>query len=310
MPKSEFHGDTLDFQASNPSERLDVFLSREAGIGTRSYAAKLVKDGFVSVNGKPAKAAQAISAGDFVRVFVASSPPPRAEDLPLTVLYEDEDILVVDKPAGMVVHPAPGHPEHTLVNALLARHPELGGIDAVRPGIVHRLDKDTSGLMVVALNAGSREWLIAQFKTGAVHKEYLALVAGQPDDCGVIEGPIGRHPIHRKRMAVVPGGKPAVTRFTVVERLGAFALVLAQPVTGRTHQLRVHLHHVGHPIAGDRVYGGRHWWRPLEDMLPRHFLHAALLSFRPPHSSNAATFSSQLPPDLQQALETARRIAA
>lgn len=311
MPEPESPGGIVTFRASESSERLDVFLSRQAGIGSRSHAGRLSKNGLVSVNGRPGKAAQPVRVGDLVRVFIAEeSLQPRAEDLPLAVVYEDANVLVIDKPAGMVVHPAPGHGEHTLVNALLARHPGLTSGDALRPGIVHRLDKDTSGLMVVALNDESRDWLISQFKSSTVHKTYLALVCGPTDDSGVIQGAIGRHPVHRKRMAVVASGKPATTEFSVVERLGAFTLVRAFPITGRTHQIRVHFAHAGHPIAGDRVYGGRQSWRTLAAVLPRHFLHAASLSFRLPHAVAETQFTSPLPLDLQEALAAARRLAS
>lgn len=311
MPTPEAAGHHLSLRAETAFERLDVFLSQKApGVGTRSHAQRLIREGLVAVNGTPRKAAQPVRLADLVTVFIPGPETgPKAENLPLTVLYEDADVVVIDKPAGIVVHPAPGHSEHTLVNALLARYPNLNCGDAFRPGIVHRLDKDTSGIMVVALNAEAREWLISQFKSGMVHKVYLALVVGRVELEGSIEGAIGRHPIHRKRMALTSTGKPACTNFTPLESLGAFTLVEARPVTGRTHQLRVHFASIGHPIAGDRTYGGRAASHSLEPVLQRQFLHATSLSLRLPHSEAERRFTSPLPPDLQEALATARQLA-
>jgi len=303
-------GRALEVRAETTSERLDVFLSQLPDVGTRSHAQRLIKQGMVTVNGSPRKAAQPVHSDDIVRVFIpGESPSPRPEDLPLIVLYEDPDVLVIDKPAGLVVHPAPGHSEHTLVNALLGRYPSLDCGDVMRPGIVHRLDKDTSGLMVIALRVEARDWLIAQFKGGEVHKTYLALVVGEVENQGTIEGPIGRHPVHRKRMALVATGKPARTDYSVVERLGEYTLVEARPVTGRTHQIRVHFESIGHPVAGDRVYGKHAAWRSLDPMLQRHFLHASSLSFRMPHTATDRRFTSPLPLDLRAALELARQLA-
>jgi 23S rRNA pseudouridine1911/1915/1917 synthase len=310
LPIPEARGHTLEVRAETTSERLDLFLSQLPDVGTRSHAQRLIKQGLVTVNGSPRKAAQPVHPDDIVTAFIPrESPSPRPEDLPLTVLYEDADVLVIDKPAGIVVHPAPGHSEHTLVNALLGRYPSLDCGDVMRPGIVHRLDKDTSGIMVIALRPEARDWLIAQFKGGEVHKTYLALVVGQVENQGTIEGAIGRHPIHRKRMALVATGKPARTDYSVVERLGAYTLVEARPVTGRTHQLRVHFASIGHPVTGDRVYGNHAAWRSLDPTLQRHFLHATSLSFRMPHATTERRFTSPLPLDLRTALELARRLA-
>ena len=310
LPIPEARGHSVEVRAETASERLDVFLSQLPDVGTRSHARRLIKQGLVTVNGLPRKAAQPVHTDDVVIAFIpGKSPAPRPEDLPLTVLYEDADVLVIDKPAGIVVHPAPGHSEHTLVNALLGRYPALECGDVMRPGIVHRLDKDTSGIMVIALRPEARDWLIAQFKGGEVHKTYLALVVGQVENQGTIEAAIGRHPVHRKRMAVVATGKPARTNYSVVERLGAYTLVEARPVTGRTHQIRVHFASIGHPVAGDRVYGNRATWRSLAPMLQRHFLHATSLSFRMPRTAIDRRFTSPLPLDLQTALELARRLA-
>ncbi len=310
MPLPDTHGDIVLFRAANACDRLDVFLSQQPGIGTRSHAQRLIKQGAVTLNGSPARPAQAVHEGDLVEALLtAESHSPVAEDVPLSVLYEDDEVLVIDKPAGMVVHPAPGHATHTLVNALLGRHPDIECRETMRPGIVHRLDKDTSGVMVVALTSEARDWLVAQFKSAAVHKTYLALVSGRIEADGVIEGPIGRHPVHRKRMAVVPTGKPARTTYEIVEHLGAYTLVRAHPVTGRTHQIRVHFAFIGHPVAGDYVYGSRSASRSLAQYLPRHFLHAAAILLRLPHAATERAFTSSLPPDLQLALDEARRQA-
>ncbi len=311
MPIPETAGHQLSLRADTPFERLDVFLcQRVSAVGTRSHAQRLIREDLVRVNGLPRRASQPVRIADVVTVFIPDPPgAPKAEDLPLTVLYEDADVAVIDKPAGVVVHPAPGHSEHTVVNALLSRYPNLNCGDIFRPGIVHRLDKDTSGLMVVALNAEAQQWLISQFKIAQVHKTYLALVVGRIEESGSIDGPIGRHPIHRKRMALTATGKPAHTNFTPVESLGGFTLIEARPVTGRTHQLRVHLASIGHPIAGDRTYGGRAAWRTLEPSLQRQFLHATSLSLRLPHTETERQFTSPLPPDLTQALDRARQLA-
>jgi 23S rRNA pseudouridine1911/1915/1917 synthase len=310
MPLPDTHGHVVVFHVAVACDRLDVFLSQQPGIGTRSHAQRLIRQGAVTLNNAPARPAQAVREGDVIEAFIAAEPQaPVPEDVLLSVLYEDDEVLVIDKPAGMVVHPAPGHTTHTLVNALLGRHPDIECGETMRPGIVHRLDKDTSGVMVVALTSEARDWLVAQFKSAAVHKTYLALVSGRIEADGVIEGPIGRHPVHRKRMAVVATGKPARTTYEIVEHLDAYTLVRAHPVTGRTHQIRVHFAFIGHPVAGDYVYGSRSPSRSLAQYLPRHFLHAAAISLRLPHASAEREFTSPLPPDLRLALDEARRQA-
>ena len=293
--------------ADDIGQRMDVFLSSQLDNVSRSFVAQLVRLGLVQVNGIPAKASLKVALGDVVTVQRLPDPgPPQPEMLPLDVVYEDEDVVVVNKPAGMVVHPAPGHSRRTLVNAILARHPELSCGDDDRPGIVHRLDKETSGLLVVALHENVRKWLIAQFKTRAVHKEYVALVSGQPHPSGVVDSPIARHPTKRKRMAVVPGGRPARTEYEVVEYLGDMSMVLARPVTGRTHQIRVHMDSIGHPIIGDAIYGGRAHRRLVAGALDRHFLHAHKLEFKLENWPQPRTFEARLPADLESALDFVR----
>ena len=287
------------------AERLDLYVAHHCPDVSRSHAQRLIEEGFVTVNGRPAKPSRLLQRGDRVVVRV---PPPSPLDLepeaiPLSIVYEDHDLLVVDKPAGMAVHPGAGRSRHTLVNALLARCPDLTGVGGVlRPGIVHRLDKDTSGLLLVAKNDRAHTALSQQLKERTVEKGYLALVTGrlEPKE-GVIEGAIGRDPRNRKRMAVVEGGRPARTAYRVREYLDGCTLVEVTPSTGRTHQIRVHFAAVGHPIVGDAVYG-----RP-SPFVGRQFLHACRLGFHHPGDGRWLVFESPLPADLQQALRLAAR---
>ena len=288
--------------AESGGERLDRFVSARCPELSRSRCARLVEEGWVRLNGGPAKPASPVHRGDVVEVVV---PPPApsglaAQEIPLSVVYQDPHLLVVDKPAGLTVHPAPGHPDRTLVNALLALVPDLPGIGgSERPGIVHRLDKDTSGLMVVAKTDAAHASLSRQLKERRVHKTYLALVTGLVTrDEGEIAGPIARHPRHRKRMAVIPGGREALTRYRVLERYPGCTLLQAYPVTGRTHQVRVHFAHMGHPLVGDGIYGKS------SAVLDRHFLHAARLGFHmPPSEREWREFEAPLPHELREALE-------
>ncbi|MBE9505419.1 MAG: RluA family pseudouridine synthase [Chloroflexi bacterium] len=290
--------------------RLDQFLGDRVEGLSRAHGHRLIREGRVIVNGGPCKASQVVRVGDIVRIRIpAAETTPEAEMSHLHIVYEDESVLVVDKPAGMVVHPAPGHSEHTLVNAILGHYPTLACGEVFRPGIVHRLDKDTSGLIVVAKLEPAREWLVRQFKERAVHKEYLALVVGSPPPFGTIDAPIGRHPIRRKRMAVVATGRPARTDYTVLEHMRDFALVSAMPATGRTHQIRVHFESIGHPVAGDHTYGGKKSSHALSSVLKRQFLHAHRLALRLPGSAIEREFVSPLPPDLTSALAAARSLA-
>ena len=299
---------TLTVARAADGARLDRFVQSRCPDLSRSRGAALVRDGFVTVNDASAKPSFIVHGGDTVVVTV---PPPTltelvAQDIPVTVVYEDEHLLVVDKPAGLTVHPAPGHPDGTLVNALLSLLPDLPGIGGeMRPGIVHRLDKDTSGLMMVAKNDAAPRSLARQLKDRTVHKTYVALLTGRlKDDAGVIDGAIGRHPKQRKRMAIVEGGRASLTEYRVVRRyvesgaLGAATLVEAHPVTGRTHQIRVHFASLGHPLVGDSVYGKR------SGLVGRHFLHAARLAFDlPPDEREWREFEAALAPDLQAALD-------
>jgi 23S rRNA pseudouridine1911/1915/1917 synthase len=300
---------TLELTADRGGERLDVFVARRVRELTRSHAQKLIGRGLVRVGGQRARASQRVAPGTVVSVQL---PPPEelrlaAEDIPLTIVYQDFDIIVIDKPAGLTVHPAPGHASGTLVNALLNVCPDLAGVAGrLRPGIVHRLDKDTSGLMVVAKNDRAMRAIQKQLKEREVRKGYLALVHGVPRPReGVIQAPIGRHPVNRKKMAVVQGGREAETRYRVREEFagGRYALLEAEPVTGRTHQIRVHLAAIGHPVAGDPVYGRK------PDVLGRQFLHAWRLAFAMPLGGRTVEFQSPLPPDLHAVLESLKASA-
>lgn len=287
-------------------QRLDVFVASLSGL-SRSRVQKLVADGMVTLGGRPARASYRVKAGEVVRLAV---PEPRrlelrAEQIDLDVVYEDEDVVVVDKPRGMVVHPAPGNYSGTLVHALLARCPDLAALnDVVRPGIVHRLDKDTTGLIVVAKNARAHAGLARQVKERAVRRGYIALVHGVPSSGGgVIAAPIGRHPVQRQKMAVVQrGGREAVTHFRVLERLGEFALLKVWLETGRTHQIRVHMAYIGHPVVGDRVYGRARSSR----LIAGQALHAAELEFRQPVTGEMLRFTSPAPADMQSLVERLR----
>lgn len=299
--------------------RLDVYLAQRLEL-SRSRVAALIEGGHVLRNGSAARKRDVPAPGDVLRVRV---PPPEPtpvepEAIPLRVVYEDSDLLVVDKPAGMVVHPAPGHRSGTLVNALLHAVRDLSGIGGVlRPGIIHRLDRDTSGLLIVAKNDLAHRTLADELKHRRIRRRYLAAAWGHlPDDEVTVDAPVGRHPTERKRMAVVAGGRRALTRFRRQERWREAELLQAQLETGRTHQIRVHLLHLGHPVVGDATYGAgrergfsggtRGWALELARRTPRQVLHAAELRFRHPRTGEELRFHSPLPPDLQAVADWAR----
>ena len=293
--------------AALAGQRLDAALAKLEPALSRAQRRMLVVSGRVTVGGAVVLPAHKLRAGDEIAGELPE--PPRrelaAEALALAVLYEDEDVLVVDKPAGLVVHPAPGHAGGTLVNALLHHSARLSGAGgADRPGIVHRLDKDTSGVLVVAKNDAAHAALAAQFKLHSVLREYLALVRGLPRTAsGTIDAAIGRHPSDRKRMSTrARVARAAVTHWRVERRLRDAALLRVRLETGRTHQVRVHLASIGHPVLGDRVYGGRR--AAAAPLAPaRQALHAAVLGFRHPSSGVELRFESPLPADLAAALE-------
>ena len=298
--------------------RLDRCLADLHGEWSRARARRLIDDGHVLVNGQAVKPASTVSVGDCIEV---DEPPPQpldieAEDIPLEILYEDAEFLVLDKPSGLVIHPAAGRKSGTLVNALLQHCDDLSGIGgAERPGIVHRLDKDTSGLMVVAKTERAHLKLSIAFRQREVEKRYLAICYGVPVDLeGVIEGAVGRHPTERKRMAVVATGRQARTLYRIVEKHAGTSLIECRPVTGRTHQIRVHMAHVGHALVGDPLYAGRQW-RNLADTrhqhacrdFPRQALHAWRLAFDHPVTGERVEFEAPLPVDIQRLVETLRR---
>ncbi len=319
----------LTFSVVQSGERLDRFLAQQVTDASRVEVQRWIKEDRVMVNGRAVKASYKLAAGDAVDLLR----PPRietqieAEYVPLTVVYQDADVLVIDKPAGMVVHPAPGHTRGTLVNALLGLDPSLAQVGGsgkgsnsseeleplpdLRAGIVHRLDRETSGLLLVARNDAAFARLQRQFKTRRVEKTYLALVEGLPDaPGGRIEAPVARDPAHRQRMAVLSenrGGRKAATAFRVVEgyvsamsqQRHEFALLEVDLLTGRTHQIRVHMAFIKHPVVGDRIYGRRKQRIPC----PRQFLHAHRLVFTQPTTGQRIAVESALPVDLQAVLE-------
>ena len=307
----------IELRASEGGQRLDKYVAQMAPDLSRSRAQKLIEEGLLTVNGGIAKPSYRVEVDDLVvvRIPLPETPEVRPESIPLDIVYEDEDIIVVNKPPGMVVHPAYGHRTGTLVNAVLAHCPDLARAeDALRPGIVHRLDKDTSGLIIVAKNDSARRRLQRQFKRREVKKVYVALLEGHLEPVrGVIEAPIGRDKKRRKRMAVVEGGREARTEYRVVEYFGGeggkashpYTLVEARPETGRTHQVRVHFVSIGHPLAGDTVYGFR---KQRLSSLRRQFLHAQTLGFRLPGTDEHIELTAELPDDLRAVLEELRRL--
>ena len=283
-------------------QRLDRYLAALGNWGSRSQVQRLIEEGHVRLDGQPAKAAAVLRRGQTIAVEPA--PPAHtagveAEEIPLDVLYEDEWLLVINKPPGLVVHPAPGHWAGTLVSALLHHwHGPRPGLDPMRPGIVHRLDKDTSGVLVIAKDAATLADLGTQFRNREVEKQYVAFVWGRLRRLiGTISEPIGRNPTHRKRMAVRQRGREAITSFEVCEHLEGVTMLRLFPKTGRTHQLRVHLAAIGHPIVGDALYG-RDRTRPAGPLIQRQALHAERLTFRHPHSGLSMSFVAPLAADL------------
>lgn len=301
--------ETFHYDEQNP-DRLDKYLVSCLPEFSRARIQGLILDGFVSVNGVAAKkAGQMIEDGDDIEVRV---PPPVpsglvAEDIPLDIIFENDDLIVVNKPAGMVVHPAAGHYSGTLVNAVLGYDPDLEGIGGEeRPGLVHRLDKETSGLIILAKNERAHNWLQDQFRLRKVEKTYLALVDGKPPTpAGRVEAPIGRDPSHRKKMAIVSAGKgrEAVSEYKTLESFRNHTLLEFHPHTGRTHQIRLHCQFLGCPIVGDSVYGKR----TVTATIDRHFLHAYRLKIILPGEKSPRTFEADLPEELKAVLEEVKR---
>jgi 23S rRNA pseudouridine1911/1915/1917 synthase len=309
-------------------ERLDVFLTRHVENATRSKVQKAIEAGLVQVNGKQAKASYQVTPGEAVHVVIPKPPPVEAapEDIPLDIVYEDKFLIVINKPAGMVTHPAYGNYSGTLVNALLHHRSDNlshleDGTEAIRPGIVHRLDKDTSGLMVIAKDDVTHSWLSKQFSARTIEREYWAIVWGFfKKGEGLIEANLGRSKSDRKKIAVTSEGKTAVTEYKVIDKFDFLSLIRLKLKTGRTHQIRVHLHHVGHPVFGDPTYGGRRMaWYPsgagvsfkqrvqyLLSLINRQALHAKTIGFIHPETREMTRFDSELPTDFQQVLSEIR----
>lgn len=296
----------FDIDTACEKKRLDVFLTEAQGDVSRNFVQKLIEDGQVRVNQQTVKANYKVKHGDLVEMNIPEPAPLEltAEDIPLDIHYEDEHMIVIDKPAGLVVHPAPGHPGGTLVNALLFHCKDLTGIGGVeRPGIVHRLDKDTSGLIVVAKSDHSLVSLQRQFQERTIKKVYLALTQGRLDPPrGTVRSPIGRHPKDRKKMATGEEGREAETVFEVIRHFEGYDLVKLFPKTGRTHQIRVHLASLGHPVLSDPLYGGRS--RRKTPALERQALHAHQLTLAHPVSRKSMEFNSPLPPDMARLIPT------
>ena len=290
-----------DYVITDQTGRIDKVLTSLEPEITRSQLKNLINDGHVTVNGQAVKPKYKVQAGDKISLV---KPEPQSleltpENIPLDIVYEDDDMIVVNKPQGMVVHPAPGHPDHTLVNALLYHSPLSTINGTFRPGIVHRIDKDTSGLLMVAKNDLAHQSLAEQLRNKTNKREYLALVYGQiKEDEGTIDAPLDRNPQDRKKQAVVKGGRHAVTHFKVIKRYDNFTLVKCILETGRTHQIRVHMKYIGHPLVGDPLYGPR-------KVIGKNgqFLHAALLGFKHPRTGKEMIFEAPLPENFQKMLD-------
>ena len=288
--------DTYTVTATESGERIDALLAHEIDALTRSQAARLIADGAVTLRCEPLKKNHRVTAGD---VYVVEVPEPEEtalvpQNIPLDVAFEDADVIVVNKPRGMVVHPAPGHPDSTLVNALLYHCGDsLSGVGGEkRPGIVHRIDMDTSGLIIAAKNDYAHRYLSAQLADHTLARTYEAVVCGSlREDSGTVDAPIGRCPADRKRMAVVPDGRSAVTHWEVIARYNGYTHVCCMLETGRTHQIRVHMAHIGHPLLGDLVYGRKRAEKGLEGQC----LHAKELRFLHPRTGESVTVTSELP---------------
>jgi len=282
--------------------RLDRFLALELADFSRARLQTLIRGGFVTLNGKAPRSRDLVRTGDTVELTEPAVEKIEAqpEQIALEILFEDDDLLVLNKPAGLVMHPGAGHQQHTLVNALLAHCQNLSGIGGKeRPGIVHRLDKETSGVLVVAKNDSTHRDLSKQFAARTMQKIYLALVAGVPrKSTGVIDKAIARHPVHRQRMSIARRqGRAAKTEYRVLRAGAGMSLLECTLHSGRTHQIRVHLHHLAHPVLGDKLYGGKH-----SGNFPRQMLHAWKLAFRHPRTSEVMTFEAPVPADFAEAM--------
>lgn len=299
----------INLTARNSGERIDRFLSKDLENLSRSYLQKLLKDGDIIVNGKVVKANYKVSQGDEIQVSIPEPETPDIlpENIPLDILYEDDDILVVNKPKGMVVHPAPGHYSHTLVNAVMYHCGErLSGINGVlRPGIVHRIDMDTTGSLLICKNDHAHQILAEELKEHSITRRYHAIVHGNiKEDTGTVNAPIGRHPVDRKKMSTkAPNGRHAVTHYKVLERFGDYTYIECELETGRTHQIRVHMSSISHPILGDTVYGPAKCPYKLQGQT----LHAKILGITHPTTGEYMEFDAPLPEYFSDLLQRLRR---
>ena len=298
-------------------ERLDMALAKLLPLYSRTQIKQWIEAGQVTINDATVKAKTKVISGDIVSVTPTIRPEPNwvAENIPLTIIHEDDDVMVINKPAGLVVHPGAGNANATLLNALLHHAPTLKNLP--RAGILHRLDKDTTGLLIIAKTAPALKHLSKQLKERTILREYQAIVYGEFISGGMVDAPIDRHPLQRKRMAVVDTGKPAVTHYRVMERYRSLTRLKVKLETGRTHQIRVHMHHIHHPIAGDTAYGGRvQLAKGMSDelilnlrQLKRQALHAFTVGFTHPVTEEWVTFEAALPNDMQAFIETLREDA-
>ena len=296
-----------NIEIKEPAERLDAFLADYFADLSRSRLQKLIKEGLVKVNDQTVKPSRPLEAGDEVQVLVPMAAPVdvKAENIPLDIVYEDDDVIVVNKPRGMVVHPAVGNYRGTLVNALLYHCKDLSGINGeLRPGIVHRIDKETSGLIIAAKNDKAHRGLVEQWQTREVKRYYKALLHGSMGEPGgTVDAPIGRHPKDRKKMAVVPlTGRHAVTHYKILERFARYTLIQAKLDTGRTHQIRVHMQYLGHPVVGDIIYGPKGRSAVKIGML----LHSASMEFRQPITGEVIKLEAPVPADFAEMLAKLR----
>lgn len=299
---------TFTVESEQNNQRLDLFVAGRLTDLSRSHVQKLIADGWITVNGCPEKSNYKVRQGNLVSVVLPALHQPLAEpeQIPLHIIYEDSDVIVINKPRDMVVHPAAGNESGTLVNALLGRCTDLSGINGVtRPGIVHRLDKDTSGIMVVAKNDKAHLSLASQIQDRTASRKYLAIVYGNiKEDQGVINAPIGRHSSDRKRMAVTPNNsKKAITHFSVLERFGHYTFIVCKLETGRTHQIRVHMAYIGHPVVGDPKYGPKQSAFAIQGQA----LHSTELVFVHPVTGQQMKFTAPMPQDMRTILSMLRK---
>ena len=295
----------LSIPASCAGQRLDAALAGLLPEFSRSRVQAWLRDGSITVDGEPGDAKRKVHGGEQIRLQVAPAPAPAAaEAIDLAIVYEDDDLMVIDKPAGLVVHPGSGNWSATMMNGLLHHAPGLSAVP--RAGIVHRLDKETSGLLVVAKTLAAQTDLVRQLQARTVGRRYLALALGEVAGDGLVDAPIGRHPVQRTKMAVVPRGREARTHYMVRERFGLATLLECRLETGRTHQIRVHMASLGHPLVGDPVYGRRKAGDPRLDAFPRQALHAWQLSLRHPRDGREMSWQSQLPADFSTLLASLR----